>query len=205
MRRLLFTILLATVLWTVMFSPWTAPYVNFWWMMTGSACTLSLLATLFAPGWWKRVRLTPANILLGVAIAVALWGIFWVGDKLSQLMFDFARPQVDTIYGMKEGESPWLLTGLMLFLIGPAEEIFWRGYVQQKLSERWNANKGLIVTTLIYALVHAGSCNFMLTMAALVAGAAWGVLYRFFPERFAAIIISHALWDVAVFIWFPIM
>ncbi len=205
MRRLLFTILLATVLWTVMFSPWTAPHVNFWWMMTGSACTLSLLATLFAPGWWKRVRLTPANILLGVAIAVALWGIFWVGDKLSQLMFDFARPQVDTIYGMKEGESPWLLTGLMLFLIGPAEEIFWRGYVQQKLSERWNANKGLIVTTLIYALVHAGSCNFMLTMAALVAGAAWGVLYRFFPERFAAIIISHALWDVAVFIWFPIM
>lgn len=205
MRRLLFTILLATVLWTVMFSPWTAPYVNFWWMMTGSACTLSLLATLFAPGWWKRVRLTPANIFWGVAIAVALWGIFWVGDKLSQLMFDFARPQVDTIYGMKEGESPWLLTGLMLFLIGPAEEIFWRGYVQQKLSERWNANKGLIVTTLIYALVHAGSCNFMLTMAALVAGAAWGVLYRFFPERFAAIIISHALWDVAVFIWFPIM
>ena len=205
MRRLLFTILLATVLWTVMFSPWTAPHVNFWWMMTGSACTLSLLATLFAPGWWKRVRLTPANILLGVAIAVALWGVFWVGDKLSQLMFDFARPQVDTIYGMKEGESPWLLTGLMLFLIGPAEEIFWRGYVQQKLSERWNANKGLIVTTLIYALVHAGSCNFMLTMAALVAGAAWGVLYRFFPERFSAIIISHALWDVAVFIWFPIM
>ena len=205
MRRLLFTVILAAVLWTVMFSPWTAPHVNFWWMMTGSACTLSLLATLFAPGWWKRVRLTPANILLGVAIAVALWGVFWVGDKLSQLMFDFARPQVDTIYGMKEGESPWLLTGLMLFLIGPAEEIFWRGYVQQKLSERWNANKGLIVTTLIYALVHAGSCNFMLTMAALVAGAAWGVLYRFFPERFAAIIISHALWDVAVFIWFPIM
>ena len=205
MRRLLFTILLATVLWTVMFSPWTAPHVNFWWMMTGSACTLSLLATLFAPGWWKRVRLTPANIFWGVAIAVALWGVFWVGDKLSQLMFDFARPQVDTIYGMKEGESLWLLTGLMLFLIGPAEEIFWRGYVQQKLSERWNANKGLIVTTLIYALVHAGSCNFMLTMAALVAGAAWGVLYRFFPERFAAIIISHALWDVAVFIWFPIM
>lgn len=205
MRRLVFTVILASVLWTVMFSPWTAPYVNFWWMMTGSACTLSLLATLFAPGWWKRVRLTPANILLGVAIAVALWGVFWVGDKLSQLMFDFARLQVDTIYGMKEGESPWLLTGLMLFLIGPAEEIFWRGYVQQKLSERWNANKGLIVTTLIYAFVHAGSCNFMLTMAALVAGAAWGVLYRFFPERFAAIIISHALWDVAVFIWFPIM
>ena len=205
MRRLVFTIILAAVLWTVMFSPWTAPNVNFWWMMTGSACTLSICATLFAPGWWKKVHLSPANILWGIAIAVALWGVFWVGDKLSQLMFDFARPQVDTIYGMKEGESPWLLTALMLFLIGPAEEIFWRGYVQENLSKKWNANAGFVVTTLIYALVHAGSCNFMLTMAALVAGAAWGALYRFFPKYFAAIIISHALWDVAVFIWFPIM
>ena len=205
MRRLSFTIVLAAVLWSVMFSPWTAPHVNFWWMMTGSACTLSLCATLFAPGWWKRVHITPANILWGVVIAVALWGVFWVGDKLSQLMFDFARPQVDTIYGMKDGESPWLLTALMLFLIGPAEEIFWRGYVQENLSKKWNANVGFVVTTLIYALVHTGSCNFMLTMAALVAGAAWGLLYRLFPKYFAAIIISHALWDVAVFIWFPIM
>lgn len=205
MKRLTFTILLATVLWTVMFSPWTAPHVNFWWMMTGSACILSGFATLFNPGWWKRLNFTPKQLFWGVAIAVALWGVFWIGDKLSQLMFDFARPQVDTIYGMKEGESPWLLTALMLFLIGPAEEIFWRGYVQEKLSLRWNANIGFIVTTAIYALVHAGSCNFMLTMAALVAGAAWGLLYRLFPQYFTAIIISHALWDVAVFIWFPIM
>ena len=205
MRRVVFTIILAAVLWTVMFSPWTAPHVNFWWMMTGSACTLSLCATLFSPGWWKRVHLDPANIIWGIVIAVALWGIFWLGDKVSQLMFDFARPQVDTIYGMKEGESPWLLTALMLFLIGPAEEIFWRGYVQENFSKRWNPNIGFVVTTLIYALVHAGSFNFMLIMAAFVAGAAWGLLYRLFPKYFAAIIISHALWDVAVFILFPIM
>ena len=188
-----------------MFTPWTAPHVNFWWAMTASACVLSLMATHFAPGWWRYVRITPREVVLGVAVAAALWGVFWVGDKLSQLMFDFARPQVDTIYGMKEGESPWLLTALMLFLIGPAEEIYWRGYVQKSLSARWNPNIGFAVTTLIYALVHASSLNFMLVMAALVAGLVWGLLYRFFPEHFAAIIISHAVWDVAVFIWFPIM
>ena len=205
MKKLLFTIALAAVLWSVMFSPWTAPHVNFWLMMTCSACTLSVLSSIFNPGWWRTLRFNFSNIVLGVVIAVALWGVFWVGDKLSQLMFDFARPQVDTIYGMKNGFSPWVLTALMLFLIGPAEEIFWRGYVQKNLSARWSANAGFVVTTLIYALVHAGSFNFMLIMAALVAGAAWGLLYRLFPERFTAIIISHALWDVAVFVWFPIM
>ena len=205
MRRVVFTVILAFVLWTIMFSPWTAPHVNFWWAMTGSACLLTLLSSLFAPGWWKRISLTPSNIFYGILIAVALWGVFWLGDKFSQLLFDFARPQVDTIYGMKEGESPWLLTVLLLLLIGPAEEIFWRGYVQETISKRWNANIGFVVTTLVYALVHAGSFNFMLLMAALVAGMAWGLLYRFFPERFTAIIISHAIWDAAVFIWFPIM
>lgn len=204
MKKLVFTLVVATLMWGVMFSPFTAPYVNFWWMMTVSATVLATLASIFQPGWWKGVKLSGQNVLLGVAIAVALWGIFWVGDKLSQMMFNFARPQVDLIYGMKEGESAWLLTALMLFLIGPAEEIFWRGYVQQKLQARWNPNAGFIVTTAIYALVHASSCNFMLTMAAMVAGFVWGLLYRFFPERFSAIIISHALWDVAVFVWFPI-
>ncbi|MBE6226233.1 MAG: CPBP family intramembrane metalloprotease [Bacteroidales bacterium] len=204
MKKLWFVILLAAILWSVMFSPFTASYVNFWWMMTASASILASLATLFSPGWWRRVEISFSQICIGIIIAVALWGIFWIGDKLSQLLFNFARPQVDTIYGMKEGEPLWLLTLLMLFIIGPAEEIFWRGYVQQKLSEHWNPNVGFAVTTLIYALVHAGSCNFMLTMAALVAGLVWGALYRFCPRWFAAIIISHALWDVAVFIWFPI-
>ena len=204
MKRLVFTIILAAVLWTVMFSPWTAPAVNFWWMMTGSALTLSVFATLFSPGWWREVKWSTSNVLLGVGIAVALWMIFWVGDKVSTWMFDFARPQVDSIYGMKEGESPWLLAALMLVLIGPAEEIFWRGYVQNALSKRWSPNVGFIVTTLVYALVHIWSFNFMLVMAALVVGAIWGLAYRLYPQKLGALIVSHAVWDVAVFVVFPI-
>lgn len=124
MKKLIFTILLAAVLWTVMFSPWTAPFVNFWWMMTGSALTLSVFATLFNPGWWREVKWSLPNVLLGIGIAVALWGVFWLGDKVSSWMFDFARPQVDSIYGMKEGESPWLLAALLLLLIGPGGRDF---------------------------------------------------------------------------------
>lgn len=204
MKKLVFTIVLAAVLWAVMFSPLTAPYVNFWWMMTASALTLSILSTCFNRGWWHAVRFGWGEVLAGVGIAAALWGIFWTGDKVSSWLFDFARPQVNLIYGMKEGESLWLLSLLMLVLIGPAEEIFWRGYVQRTLSARWSPDAGFAVTTLVYALVHAASCNFMLVMAAAVAGVVWGGLYRLFPRRLGAIIVSHAVWDVAVFVWFPI-
>ena len=120
-------------------------------------------------------------------------------------MFVFARPQVDTIYGMKDGENPWILSFLLLFIIGPAEEIFWRGYLQNNLSKRFSPNIGFILTTLAYSLVHIFKFNFMLIMAAAVAGFIWGLLYRFFPNRLGAIVLSHALWDCAVFIWFPIM
>ena len=198
-------VLLAAVLWTIMFSPWTAPHVNFWVMMTCSGAALTIFTTWARPGWWKEVRLKFSDVALGVALAAALWGVFWLGEFFSTLLFDFARGQVDSIYGMKDGENPLVLTLLMLLIIGPAEEIFWRGFIQNRFSARWNPNTGFIVTTLVYSLVHLSKFNFMLIMAAMVAGLVWGLAYRFFPERLGAIIISHALWDCAVFIWFPIM
>lgn len=203
-RKPLIGICIATVLWTIMFSPWTSPHVNFWVMMTCSGLTLTLYSTWASPGWWKDIKVSFSDVAIGVALAAALWGVFWIGDRLSSMMFGFARPQVDMIYGMKEGENPLVLTLLMLFIIGPAEEIFWRGYIQKNLSARRNPNWGFIVTTLVYSLVHVSKFNFMLIMAAAVAGFIWGLAYRFFPERLGAIIISHALWDCAVFIWFPI-
>lgn len=198
-------VLLAAVLWTIMFSPWTAPHVNFWVMMTCSGAALTIFTTWARPGWWKEVRLKFSDVVLGITLAAALWGVFWLGEFFSTLLFDFARGQVDSIYGMKEGENPLVLTMLMLLIIGPAEEIFWRGFIQNRFSARWNPNTGFIVTTLVYSLVHLSKFNFMLIMAAMVAGLVWGLAYRFFPERLGAIIISHALWDCAVFIWFPIM
>lgn len=203
-NKLILGICIAALLWTIMFSPWTAPHVNFWIMMTCSGLTLTFYSIWAAPGWWRDIKVGFSDILLGVALAAALWGVFWVGDRLSSMMFGFVRPQVDMIYGMKDGENPLVLTLLMLFIIGPAEEIFWRGYIQKNLSVLRNPNWGFIVTTLVYSLVHVSKFNFMLIMAAAVAGFIWGLAYRFFPERLGAIIISHALWDCAVFIWFPI-
>lgn len=205
MRRLIFSLVVALLLWTLMFSPWTAPHFDFWTAMSGSAAILIGLATLFATPWWRKLQLTRENLVLGLVIALVLWGVFWVGDKASSWLFDFAREQVDSIYGIKGETSPWVLSLLLLLLIGPAEEIFWRGYVQDRLSAKWGPNLGFLLATAAYTLVHLPSGNFMLVMASLVCGLAWGGLYRVMPQRFAAILISHAVWDAAVFVWFPIM
>lgn len=221
MSRLIVSLLIAATLWFLMFSPWTASYFNFWYAMTASAVILSSLALFLGRPRWPRLTIIGwlQTVGLGLMIAVVLWGTFWIGDKLSQSMFAFARPQVDLIYGMKTGNAPWLISLLLLCIIGPAEELFWRGYIQASLVNRLRRryrripqaqasrkakNWAFFITTATYALVHLPSMNFMLIMAALVCGIAWGGLYRLMPKQLPAIVLSHALWDAAAFVWFPI-
>lgn len=204
--KLVLSLLVAALLWFIMFSPMTAPHVNFWVCMAVSTCTLTCFAIVF--GGRKSIGLgnnssLPKEVLLGIVIATLLWGVFYVGDKASQWLFDFARPQVDLIYNMKGGLSPILLALLLLFIIGPAEEIFWRGYAQRTLSKYRSPFVAFLLTTACYTLVHLPSGNFMLIMAALVCGIVWGGLYWLMPRHLTAIIISHALWDAAAFVWFP--
>ena len=62
----------------------------------------------------------------------------------------------------------------------------------------------MLMTAIVYALVHIWSFNFMLVMAALVAGAFWGLIYRLRPSLLPALIVSHAVWDALVFVILPI-
>ncbi|MBR4130615.1 MAG: CPBP family intramembrane metalloprotease [Bacteroidaceae bacterium] len=206
--QLILSLVVAALLWFIMFSPWTSPHINFWVCMTASALILTCLA--FAFGGKESIGTDSdlpgaktSTVLMGILIAVALWGIFWIGDKLSQLLFSFSRAQVNLIYDLKDNFSPTLLALLLLFIIGPAEEIFWRGYIQRTLSKRLSPFIAFLLTTACYTLVHLPSGNFMLIMAALVCGIVWGGLYWLMPQNLRAIIISHALWDAAAFVWLP--
>lgn len=205
--KLWLPIVIAALLWFVMFSPLTAPLIgNFWVLMALAGVILTLLSFGFDRELFRSLkeRFRLWDIPLGLAIGAVLWGVFWVGDKVAVWMFPFAEGQIGSIYSMKDGTSPLLIALLLAFVVGPAEEIFWRGYVQEGLSRKWSQTMGFIVTTAIYSFVHIWGLNFMLLVAAAVAGGVWGLLYRLWSERIGALIVSHAVWDVAVFVLFPI-
>ena len=213
---------LAFALWTVMFSPWTAPLVPFWYGMPVAAVMLITMACVWGGNPLKDVRYRSGEIMLmaaeAVALAAALWGVFWIGDKVSQWLFpSFARVQVNNVYSLRDGWRPTAIAALLFCLIGPAEEIFWRGYVQRTLTE-WLVGKestlhdrlsargitALALSIFLYTIIHLFSLNFMLIMSALVCGVIWCTLYWLFPRRLPMLILSHAIWDAAVFVWFPI-
>ena len=209
-RKLILSVFVAALFWFYMFSPWTQGRPNFWLVMSLAALVLSSLSLVFSPDRKALLRVEKPllQIAAGVAIAFALWGVFWIGDKLSSMLFDFARSEVNAVYAMKTGLPQWGIALLLIFLIGPAEELFWRGYVQRTLSAvlpgKRAADIALVATVLVYSLVHIWSFNFMLVMAAMVAGAVWGLIYRTKPELLPALIVSHALWDALVFVIIPI-
>ena len=209
-RNLVIAVATAALLWFYMFSPWTGGRPNFWIVMSCSAIILTSMGLAFTQDKESLLKIEKPllQLLGGVALAFVLWGIFWIGDKASSWLFDFARPEVDAVYSMKHGLPAWAIGLLLAFLIGPAEELFWRGYVQRTMSKtlggRHPEDWAFVLTAVIYALVHIWSFNFMLIMAALVAGLVWGLIYRICPKALPALIVSHALWDVLVFVLMPI-
>ena len=204
MKKLIIPVLIAAFLWFLMFSPWTSQFLNFWIAMAISATILIAISLTQRKSILDQFNFNWKVIGFGLLSSVVLWMVFYLGDFFSKMLFDFARPQVDSIYAMKEGQNKILLILGLLFIIGPAEEIFWRGYVQDRLIGKYGEWKAFIITTLIYALVHIWSFNFMLVMAALICGIFWGLMYRY-SKNLVPLVISHAVWDVAVFILFPIM
>ena len=204
MKAVYFGFIAAALFWFIMFSPLTADSVNFWFMMTIAAGSLSVFALTMDRGELRDLyAFDPKWIYIGLLSAAALYILFLVGDRISSLLFDFAKPQVSGIYSTRSQASPVVVGALLLLWIGPAEEIFWRGFAQRRMAGVMGPWKGYLVTTAVYALVHIWAFNFMLFMAALICGLFWGWMYMKFRSVWPGLI-SHAVWDLVIFVLLPV-
>lgn len=194
----------AAGLWFVMFSPWTRDTVPFWPAMALSSGVLAItglwlnrksLGDVFAFHWW--------HVPVGLISAFVLYLMFFVGDKIAAAILPFASDQVGLVYRTRTQADLWVIGVLLFAWVGPAEEIFWRGYVQRQCGQRFSPFAGLVVTAAIYTLVHVWSFNLMLLAAAGLCGVFWGIMFWQFRSVWPALI-SHAVWDVVIFVLLPI-
>lgn len=176
---------------------------NFWARLSLAVGLLALWALVLTPDRWALFAFGRREVLIGLLSALGLYLFFWVGKALSTAVLPFAAEQISSVYANKAQLSPVLIGLLLLFVLGPGEEIFWRGFVQRQLAEQWGGYAGWLATTAVYALVHLWTLNAMLVLAAAAAGLVWGWIY--WRERnLTSVIISHALWDLSVFVLFPL-
>ena len=196
--------LLAGLFWFIIFSPWTFGRFNFWAEMVMATGVLAGAALFYGKKEHPSVyRFQRSHLVIGIVSAAVLYLVFLIGDAISTQIFSFAKPEVSSIYRSREQASS-LIIGILLFLwIGPAEEVFWRGFVQHGLSKRFGEIRGYLVSSLIYAGVHIWAFNLILFLAALICGLFWGALFKRYRSVWPGLI-SHAVWDVAIFVLFPI-
>jgi len=191
---------LATGLWFITFY---LSFSNFWIKISISAVCLAIFSIRTQPVHKEQLRLDGRVFVQGLLSALVLYAIFWIGKSVSTGFFPFAATQIGAIYGKGEGVPRLAVFFLLLLVTGPCEEIYWRGFLQRNLMQRYGERRGWILTTAIYAGVHIWSFNFMLIGAAAVAGAFWGFLYLRW-QRLSPVIISHSVWSAFIFAVAPV-
>ena len=207
MSRLYLSILLAFALWAIVF---VLRPLNFWLMLSVSTSILGGIALTQAKPFLRREELTLKNLLLGFLTAGLLYAIFWLGNQflvIVAMLFPSLLPDrsgdISSVYANLGSLPPPLVGALLFFPIGFGEEIFWRGFVQRRFTETWNPTAGYVLALLLYTGVHLPTGNPVLILAAFTCGAFWGALY-WLTGSILPVLISHMLWDPAIFVIWPI-
>jgi uncharacterized protein len=201
------SVVLAASLWYIMF---VIHPLNFWLMMSFSTSLLTVISILAGRPLFKVEDRSLRMLLFGLLSAVGLYAIFWVGNKtliLAETMLPGFLPDrlgnITSVYANRGTLSPLVVGILLFFPIGFGEELFWRGFIQQKLGKELGSNWGFALTSLIYVAVHLPTGNPVLILAALTCGIFWGGLYRV-TGSLGLVLISHMIWDPLIFIIVPI-
>jgi membrane protease YdiL (CAAX protease family) len=177
------------------------PRQHFWTRMTATGLGLGTLAIAANPSL-LRTRIGRREVAVGLGSAAVLYGTFKLGDRFARRYVPGGDRQIRQIYGLRE-LRPREETALRLVtIIGPAEELFWRGLVQEALMRRYGRWRGAALAAVVYSSVHVTTGNFTLMGAAGVAGAHWCILYAA-GVPMGALIVSHCAWDVWVFLVQP--
>lgn len=199
---------LAVGLFVALFLTGGAGSFDFWWWMAANAVILVTAGWMLDPGLRaesrRDLRERPlAKIAGGLLSAIVLYGVFWAGNAVLRAWIGGAAGEgIDRVYDYKAGASALRIALTIGLLIGPMEEIVWRGILQRNLGDRLGPRTAFAVATAIYAGVHLASGNPLLVLAALVCGLFWGWMYL----RWRSVllnVVSHTIWDIAVFLVFP--
>jgi membrane protease YdiL (CAAX protease family) len=177
------------------------PRASFWGRMTATGVALGGLALVANPRL-RRVRIGFPEIVLGAISAAILYATFKLGDRFARQFVPGGAGQIAEIYALRELAPRSETATRLVTVIGPAEELFWRGLVQEALMRRYGRWTGAVMASVAYSAVHVTTGNFTLMGAAGVAGAHWSALYAA-GVPLGALVVSHCLWDVWIFLVQP--
>ena len=177
------------------------PKARFWQRMTNTGAILGTLA-IAGDASLQRPRLRRRDVALGLGIAAGLYGIFQVGDRMARRILPAGDQNIGDIYELRGLRPKEEIALRLAAVVGPAEELFWRGLLQRSAVRRFGVVPGVALSAGAYGGAHLVTGNPALIGAATVAGAYWSML-SLLRAPMAALIVSHVTWDVWIFLIAP--
>jgi CAAX protease family protein len=177
------------------------PRDQFWQRMTATGLTLGTLALAAEPDL-RRTRVRPRDVAIGLGIAAGLYGVFAIGDRMARRIMPNGSRDIDELYALRDLAPAAEIAARLAFVIAPAEELFWRGFVQRRLQRRLGTWPGAAAASAAYGGAHLVTGNLTLLGAANVAGSVWGGLYAA-GVPMGALVVSHVAWDLWTFLVAP--
>jgi membrane protease YdiL (CAAX protease family) len=177
------------------------PKRQFWQRMTRTGLGLGALA-LATEGELRRFRPRPRDVALGFGIAAGLYGVFQVGDRVARVVMPHGGEDIGDVYLLRSLRPKGEIAARLATVIGPAEELYWRGLVQAELTRRLGPVGGAAAAAAIYGGAHVVTGNPTLVGAATVAGGAWSALAAL-GVPMPALVVSHVVWDIWIFLVQP--
>lgn len=149
---------------------------------------------------WGRHNSMP-SVAYGVGSGLALAALTYLAYPLAQGIPGL-EGEVAALYDDLR-DSPGPVLGLPLLLLAVlAEEVVWRGVLMRRLSWRqpWVA---IAIATVAYAIPQAFSGSWVLVLVALGCGGIW-TTQRHWSGGIAVPALTHAVWNCAVFVIYPL-
>lgn len=172
----------------------------FWYIFTATMLLLISYSILHEE-IEDHVRLL-TYLSLGAISGAILFAVFFVGNLLIQLLNLPFSAEITSLYNRLSPSVLWHYIVLLLVII-PGEEIFWRGFIQKRIQKASSVNVGIFISSLLYASAHIYSGSIMLPFAALVSGIFWGYLYAW-KKSLPLVIVSHLIFDLFLFVIYPL-
>ena len=164
--------------------------------MVGVGCALGLR-------WRERPR--AKAVLTGLASAAILYVVFAAGNAAIMTVHTpgISSSNAASIYSLiaSPGNSAYLQAAVLVF-DSAGYESFFRGVVQARLKPSMGPWAAPTVAA-FDAAVHIITMNPLWVATTFVADLVWGLTFHY-SGRLSASFVSHLVWDISVFILFPL-
>lgn len=176
------------------------------WVGTGAAAVTSVILLwvgqrpALAKGWRTPSASAVAfGAVVGVVMSLATWWLYPVSVSIVPPI----QREVETLYALLRQPPGPVRAFPILLLVVAAEELVWRGLAIDLFSKSLGARRAVFVSALLYVLPQVALGSPLLIAVAASCGLLWGAL-RVQSQGLAAPFIAHLVWDILVFVIFPV-